>query len=36
MEFNLADLFERPERVEHVDAELSSVQALLRAELSRG
>ena len=30
-----ADLFERPERVEHVDADLASVQALLRAELSR-
>ena len=32
---HLADLFERPERVEHVDADLASVQALLRAELSR-
>ena len=32
---HLADLFHRPERVEHVDADLASVQALLRAELSR-
>jgi threonine synthase len=32
---HLADLFERPERVEHVGADLASVQALLRAELSR-
>lgn len=32
---HLADLFERPERVEHVEADLASVQALLRAELSR-
>ena len=31
---HLADLFERPERVEHVDAELASVQALVRAEVS--
>ena len=32
----LADLFERPEDVEHCDADLAAVQALVRSELSRG
>ena len=31
---HVADLFERAERVEHVDAELAAVQALVRAELT--
>jgi threonine synthase len=32
----LADLYDRPERVERVPAELGAVEALVRAELARG
>ena len=33
---HLADLFDRPECVEHCDADLAAVEALVRAELRRG
>ena len=32
---HLADLYDRPERVEHVAADLDAVEALVRAELRR-